>query len=370
MPRLIGLKPPRPPRKMPAVRLLVVEDSPLDYEMLLATLALQGVAARGERVEDAAGLAHALAREPWDLVISDHQLPGFSSHEALVQVRAMPTPPPFLIVSGVLGEDAAVEAMRRGADDFLVKGRLARLGTAVRNALAAAQARRARAEAEERLRLSQEQLRNLSRRLQTVADEERAAIARELHDEVGGTLTAVRFDLDGLHRHLAPEPLARLRRAQAALAQATEAAQRLMHGLRPPSLDAGLVPALQWQVRQFRERHGVEIDFRSSGAERTLPDPVAMAVYRTCQEALTNVAKHAQAACICVDLHLGAASVSLEVSDDGRGLDADALHKPGSLGLRGLAERARAAGGVLEVSSGAGRTTLLLWVPVGAEVAA
>ena len=351
------------------MRLLVVEDSLLDYEMLLATLALQGLAARGERVEDAASLRAALARERWDMVISDHQLPAFSSGEALAVVRALHAPPPFIIVSGVLGEEAAVDAMHRGADDFLVKGRLARLGTAVRNALAAAQARRERGEAEERLRLSQEQLRNLSRRLQTLADEERAAIARELHDEVGGTLTAVRFDLDGLHRHLAPEPLVRLQRAQAALAQAAEATQRLMHGLRPPSLDAGLLPALQCQVRQFRERHALQVRFSCSGAERPLPEPVAMAVYRTCQEALTNVAKHAAAASVALDLHIGAETVSLEVSDDGRGLHAGALHKPGSLGLRGLAERARAAGGALEVSSGGGHTTLMLWLPVdGAPV--
>ncbi|WP_427912007.1 histidine kinase [Ramlibacter sp. MMS24-I3-19] len=348
------------------MRLLVIEDSLLDYEMLLATLALQGIDARAERVEDAAGLHAALARERWELVISDHQLPAFSSGEALAIVRAQPAPPPFIIVSGVLGEEAAVEAMRRGADDFLLKGRLARLAVAVRNALAAAQARRDSAEAQERLRASREQLRNLSQRLQTLADEERAAIARELHDEIGGTLTAVRFDLDSLQRHLAPEPLARLHRAQQALVQAGEAARRLMHGLRPPTLDAGLAAALQSQVRAFRERHGLPVDFTCSGAERTLPEPLAMAVYRTCQEALTNIAKHAGPARIGIDLHFGAETVSLEVRDDGRGLEAGALHKPGALGLRGLAERARASGGALDVSSEDGRTTVLLWLPLDA----
>ena len=346
------------------VRLLVIEDSLLDYEMLLATLALQGVAARAERVEDAAGLQEALARERWDLVISDHQMPAFSSGEALAVVRAQDAPPPFIIVSGVLGEEAAVEAMRRGADDFLLKGRLARLAVAVRNALAAAQARRDSVEAQERLRASREQLRNLSQRLQTVADEERAALARELHDDVGGTLTAVRFDLESLHRHLAPEPLARLRRAEEALAQASEAARRLMHGLRPPSLDAGLAAALQYQVRAFRERHGLQVDFACSGTERTLPEPLAMAVFRTCQEALTNIAKHAGPARIAIDLHFGAGAVSLEVGDDGRGLEPGALHKPGALGLRGLAERARASGGALDVASGEAGTTLLLWLPL------
>lgn len=345
------------------MRLLVIEDSQLDYQMLLATLALQGVAAQAERVETAAGLREALARGPWDLVISDHQLPGFSSSEAFETVHALPAPPPFIIVSGVLGEEAAVEAMRRGVDDYLVKGRLARLGAAVRNAVAASQARREKAEAEERLRLSQAQLANLSARLQSVLDEERAAIAREIHDEVGGTLTAVRFDLDSLHRHLAPAPLERLQRAQAALAQAAETAQRLMHNLRPPTLDAGLGAAIGTLVRQFRERHAIEVRLHASGQEGPLPEPTALALYRTCQEALTNIAKHAGARSVAIDLHWGAATVSLEVSDDGRGLDAAALHKPGSLGLRGLAERARAAGGALDIASSGGRTTLMLWVP-------
>lgn len=349
------------------MRVLVIEDSPLDYEMLLATLALQGMPVRAERVETGAELHDALRRQAWDLVISDHRLPGFSSSEALEIVRAQAVAPPFIIVSGAIGEEAAVEAMQRGADDYLIKGRLARLGAAARNAMAASQARRDKARAEERLRLSQEQLRNLSHRLQTLVDEERMAIAREIHDEVGGTLTAVRFDLDGLHRHLDAAPLERLRRAQQGLAQAAEAAQRIMHNLRPPTLDAGLVPALEWQVRQFRERHHLEVRFAASGADTGLQEVAAMTVYRTCQEALTNIAKHAQARSVCVDLHFGGATVSLEVSDDGRGLDPAELHKPGSLGLRGLAERARAAGGGIDISSADGRTTLMLWLPRGRQ---
>jgi two-component system sensor histidine kinase UhpB len=206
-------------------------------------------------------------------------------------------------------------------------------------------------------------LRNLSQRLQSILDGERAAIAREIHDEVGGTLTAVRFDLDGLQRHLAPGPLQRLRRAQDTLAQARDAAQRIMRNLRPPSLDAGLGPALEWQVRQFRERHGIDVRFTCSGTEAALSEPSALALYRTCQEALTNIAKHAGARHVTVDLHHGSATVSLEVSDDGRGLDPAALRKPGSLGLRGLAERALAAGGEFDIASSAGRTTLMVWLP-------
>lgn len=348
------------------MRLLVIEDSPLDYEMLVVTLAVQGVRAQATRVEDAVGLREALSRTSWDLVISDHHLPGFSSGQALEIVRAQKTLIPFIIVSGVIGEEAAVEAMRRGADDYLIKGRLARLGMAVRNAVDAAQVRKDKAAAEARLQQSQEQLRNLSNRLQARIDEERAAIAREIHDEVGGTLTAVRFDLNSLEQRLTAEPLERLRRAQAALAQATQATQRIMQDLRPPILDAGLVAALEWQVQQFRQRVGIDVRFHSYSPRVKVDTPLAMVVYRTCQEALTNITKHAGASKVSVDLHYGKGVLSMEVSDDGRGLTADALRKPGCLGLRGLAERARAVGGSLDISSAGGRTALMLWLPVPA----
>lgn len=347
------------------MRLLVIEDSPLDYEMLVATLALQGVRADATRVEDATGLHGALARQRWDLVISDHHLPSFSSGQALKIVRSLAAPPPFIIVSGVIGEEAAVEAMRRGADDYLIKGRLARLGMAARNAVAAAQVRAEKAEAEARLRESQEQLRNLSSRLQARIDEERAAIAREIHDDVGGTLTAVKIDLESLERQLPHALLERLRRAQSALAQAAAATQRIMQDLRPPILDAGLVAALEWQVRQFRQRMGIPVRFESNGSScHGLDTALAMVVYRTCQEALTNIAKHARASQVSVDLHHGNGVLSMEVTDDGVGLAPGALRKPGCLGLRGLAERAHAAGGALDVSFAARRTTLMLWLPV------
>ncbi|MBC7603183.1 MAG: response regulator, partial [Ramlibacter sp.] len=295
------------------MRLLVIEDSPLDYEMLIATLALQGVTASARRVEDAHGLRGALRNDQWDLVISDHHLPGFSSGQALQIVQQMACALPFIIVSGVIGEEMAVDAMKRGAADYLIKGRLARLGAAASNAVATARARREKVQAQERLLESQEQLRNLSHRLQTLIDEERTSIAREIHDEIGGALTAVRFDLDGLHRHLEPAPLERLQRAQSVLAQATETTQRLMRNLRPPTLDAGLVSALESLVREFRQRTGIAIEFHANASQEPLNANASLTLYRTCQEALTNVAKHAVARNVTVDLHHGSDAVSLEI---------------------------------------------------------
>lgn len=349
----------------PPLRLLVVEDSPLDYEMLVASLEMQGIHTAALRVESLEDLLAALSREAWDVVVSDHHLPGFTSKEAFAMVRRLEDPPPFIIVSGVLGEDAAVEAMRDGADDYLLKGRLARLGMAVRNAQEASVMRREKARAEARLKDYQEQLSELTAHLQTVVDEERASIAREIHDDIGGSLTALKYDLALIGRHADPAQRERAERAMGMLAQAAEASQRIMRNLRPPILDAGLVQALEWQVGQFRERSGMTATFRSNVHTVEVAPAVAMAVYRTCQEALTNIVKHADGAtAVEVDLHYGDGLLSMEISDNGRGFGAGDLRKPASFGLRGLAERARNVQGSLDISSAAGRTTLLLWIPL------
>ena len=136
------------------IRILVVEDSEADYELLVETLGRQGLNVECRRVEEADTMAAALRDERWDAVISDHQMPRFSSGEALQTLRRSGKELPFLIVSGTIGEEVAVEAMRNGADDFLIKGRLARLGPALTNAMRAAESRRDRLDDETALRAS------------------------------------------------------------------------------------------------------------------------------------------------------------------------------------------------------------------------
>src|SRR5690606_311379 len=174
------------------LRLLTVEDSERDHERLLATLRREGIGVDALRVQGADELARALGAGAWDAVIADHGLPGFSSLEALDMVREAQPHCPFIIVSGVMGEDAAVVAMRRGADDYLVKGRLARLVPSLLNAMAGAEARREREAAREALERSEAQLRALLAQHETLIDEERLAMAREIHDDIGGALTALR----------------------------------------------------------------------------------------------------------------------------------------------------------------------------------
>ncbi|HYF59746.1 MAG TPA: response regulator [Burkholderiaceae bacterium] len=346
------------------IRLLVVEDSELDYELLLRSLRRQGLEPDPVRVETGPALEAALAAGPWDAVISDHHLPSFSSGEALRIVRASGLNLPFIIVSGTIGEDAAVAAMQAGADDYLVKGRLARLGPALRNAMSAAAARRERALARAALAESERRLRALTDHLQQAVEAERAAIARDVHDDVGGMLTALRFDIAWIERHGDDAVRARARQGLDTLNQAVFAVQRIMRDLRPPALEAGIVEALDVLVQQFRSRTGIPTQLTHNRERVELSEQVAITVYRVAQESLTNVAKHARATRARVDLFVRDDTLSLEVSDDGVGLRAEDVDKPGSFGLRGLVERVRQVGGWLDVAVGEPRGAVMLTIPL------
>lgn len=351
---------------LPRIRILVVTASDDECVAIGDALRRQGHFVECHRVADRESMSRAVEGGRWDAVIAEHRLPSFSSNEVLLALREAGLTLPLLIVARNAGEDVAVDAMRSGADDVLFRGRLGRLGRALTNAMRAAQARRERQQAEAALRASEQRLRELSGHLQTAIEEERRAIAREIHDEIGGALTALRYDLAWIERN-ADAPL-RQRASQAleTLTTAQQAGQRLVRDLRPPVLDAGIVAALRWQVDLFRKRTGADGRLRSNMDEIDLPEDTAMTVYRTLQEALTNVVKHAGANRVNVDLVVRDGMLSLEIVDDGRGIaDAD-LAKPGSYGLRGLAERARAVGGWIEVSQGARGTVLLLTVPLEA----
>ncbi|MFZ4649727.1 MAG: sensor histidine kinase [Rubrivivax sp.] len=207
----------------------------------------------------------------------------------------------------------------------------------------------------------------LTQHLQTSVEAERAAIAREIHDDVGGSLTALKFDLAWIERRAQdPEILQRVHSALETVSAAIEASQRIMHNLRPAILEQGLVAALQWMTQRFERRTGVSTVFRTSHESLDLPVGVPLVAYRTVQEALTNISKHAQASRVSVDLSASRGILSLEITDNGRGLRPEDLAKARSFGIRGLHERADTVGGWIELSSNPGHgTTMLLSVPIG-----
>ncbi len=353
---------------MHAVRVLHLEDSELDHDLALACLSRSGLRVQARRVESRAEFEAALA-EPWDLILSDYNLPGFSGALALETVRALCAKSgrvlPFILVSGEIGEETAVAAMRSGASDYILKNNLARLAPAMERAIEAGQTLQARQQADRELELSRARLSGLAQHLQTSVEMERAAIAREIHDDVGGSLTALKFELDWIRRHSqSPAVQQRVVGALETVTHAIEASQRVMHNLRPAILEQGLVPALQWMAQRFAKRTGIECAFSTSHEKLQLPSGVPLVAYRSAQEALTNVSKHAMAQRVEISLSLSAGVLLLEISDNGRGLAPQDLVKARSFGIRGLHERASTVGGWIDLTSNPHGTTLILSVPV------
>jgi PAS domain S-box-containing protein len=209
----------------------------------------------------------------------------------------------------------------------------------------------------ERLRQSHEGLRALSERLLAAREEEGARIAREVHDEVGQILTALRLDVGWLERQLEslalPAPAARealagkLQDMSQLLDLASDAVHHVIGELRPGVLDElGLAAAVEWYVAEFEKRTGIACRLVDGMAGASLSPDQATALFRILQEALTNVVRHAGAT--AVDIRLAAEAgrrVTLEISDDGRGIPEDKIGDSRSIGLLGMRERARALGG-------------------------
>jgi two-component system sensor histidine kinase UhpB len=219
---------------------------------------------------------------------------------------------------------------------------------------------------EEALRASHEQLRLLARRLDEVRDEELTRLSREIHDELGHALTALRLDLGWLvprlRRNRAPVP----RKAAEMLTlvdDTIDSVRRIAGRLRPPVLDDfGLTPALESLLARFLRKTGLEVDLQTDSGD--VPPPARRALYRIVQEALTNVVRHAEARTVRVRLESSPEAVVLEIADDGRGIPPGMIDDPGSLGLVGMRERAAALGADFQVVAGPnGGTTVRVAVP-------
>jgi PAS domain S-box-containing protein len=223
-------------------------------------------------------------------------------------------------------------------------------------------AERIRAEAE--LAESREQLRGLSARLEAAREEERTRLAREVHDELGGALTSLKMDVARLRRGAEAGDFAGVGAgAVAALAlidQTIHTVRRIATDLRPGILDDfGLIAAIEWQLQEFEQRSGLECHFATDVAELDMDPDSATAVFRVFQETLTNVARHAQASRVEVRLSVDADDLTLEVSDNGRGISENELFGSRSLGLLGMRERVHLLVGELEIRGQPGVGTVV-----------
>jgi signal transduction histidine kinase len=227
-----------------------------------------------------------------------------------------------------------------------------------------------RKQADEEIMKSQEQLRALAARLQSIREEERTSIAREIHDELGQALTGLKMDLSWLENKLPKKENSLIKKTQSMLNlidSTIQTVRRVSTELRPGILDdLGLIAALEWQAQEFQDRTGIKCEFNSSLEEVELDRDRSTGVFRIFQETLTNVARHSNATQVNIRAEESIRNLILRVKDNGRGITKGEISDKKSLGLLGMRERAHIFGGEVEITGGAGKgTSVTVKIPIG-----
>lgn len=222
------------------------------------------------------------------------------------------------------------------------------------------------------IRRTQQQLQELSSHIQDAKEEERLHIAREVHDEIGSLLTAIKIDLSWLIQRLPKDDRSLTDKAstiEELVNKVILSANNLAHSLRPGVLDHfGFIAAIEIEAQEFSKRSGISCTIITSQEDIQLPDTHSITLFRIFQETLNNILKHAHAKSAQVEVVKGEDHIELIISDDGVGFNVMALNKPRSFGLRGIHERVAHLGGSVKIASSADSGThIAIFVPLEAE---
>jgi signal transduction histidine kinase len=343
------------------IRILLLEDIPSDGELVRHALRVAGISFVLERVETRSEFIAEITRFRPDLILSDFSLPSFNGMAALEIALQKCPDVPFIFVTGSLGEEVAIDTLKKGATDYVLKHRLTRLAPAIHRALREACERTQRKRAEEQLRESHKQLRSLSVFLQYVREEERTRISREVHDELGQALTGLKLQLTWLGSRL-PKRVPVLHEKVDAMSEhiddTIQTVRRIATALRPGVLDtAGLLAAIEWQAHEFERQTGIQCRVHTNIQDTLWDEDLNTAFFRIFQETLTNIIRHANATRVNVHLTEAENEFVLEVKDNGRGISEAEIRNTNSIGLLGMQERAALLGGTVSWRGQSGRGT-------------
>lgn len=214
---------------------------------------------------------------------------------------------------------------------------------------------------QDEIRQSRQQLSALAAHIDEVKEQERRRIERDLHDDLGGNLTALKMMLQHVWQSLPANPYLDGRYAyfENLLDSSIASIHRISADLRPGILDAGLVAALEWLSSEFELQTGLACEFRCKDLDITLDTKLATILFRIAQEACNNIRKHADASGVDIHLHDGGSELLMEIIDNGRGISEEQRDNPQSFGLRSMEERVAAIGGSLQIISRPGKGTMI-----------
>jgi signal transduction histidine kinase len=354
-------------------KILFLEDSADDMELMLHELREASMSCTAKRVDKKKEFTQVVDEFQPHIILADYSLPLFTGMEAFRMLKRKRLNIPFILVTGALSEQVALECVKEGVDDFILKSSFKRLPAAINNAIEKKQAENEKERMGWALKKSHRDLQKLAEQLQVMREEERLIIARDLHDELGQVLTGLKIDISMLWKGIASGKLkdtptidTEFSNIIGLVNQITQSVKRIASGLRPEILDElGIVEAIRWQCQEFEARHKIpcktHLNIEFLDVERNF----AIALFRIVQEALTNVTRHAEATVVKVRLAILDETLHLSIEDNGKGISEEAMTDSGALGLVGLRERARFLDGKVSISGESGKgTKVLLTVPI------
>lgn len=365
--------------------ILIVDDTPANLGVIVDYLEQYGFGIMIARSGESA--LQKVHYSPPDLILLDVLMPTMDGFEICQRLKADEATKdiPVIFMTSLTGTEDKVKGFEVGAVDYVTKPLhqeevLARITTHLRlrdltlglqekNRQLELSSRTERERLFEAVNQQREQLRALANRLTEIQEAERKQLARDLHDHLGQILTAISINLTAIKNELppdcTPQVSERLAEASTLTAQTLEQVRELSLNLRPPMLDdLGLIPTLRWYIKQYANRLAIETKFEALGLEERLSPELETALYRVVQEALNNVAKHAQASQVQLRLERKGGAIVACIEDNGQGFDvAKVIGRKGMVngtGLLGMRERMTLLGGRLDIRSRPGHGTQLL----------
>ncbi|HTH56062.1 MAG TPA: response regulator [Cyclobacteriaceae bacterium] len=328
-------------------QILFLEDNADDVELMEHELNESGLQFASRRVDSKEKFIKEVFEFRPDIILADYSLTSFNGMEAFRKLKGENLSIPFILVTGVLSEKLALDCLKEGVDDFILKSSFKRLPAAVISAIRKKEMQDEKKRIASELKKSHEELRLLVNRHQISIEEERTNIARDLHDELGQVLTALKIDIAMLRKKLTSgkkmseeaihEEFAAVAKTIDKIAQSTK---EISAGLRPVTLDElGILDAIQWQATEFEKRNQITCQLFLSTDHLDISKELSIALFRIVQEALTNVARHSLATAVQIYLDSLDNVLFLEILDNGKGIEDEQIKSSKSLGIIGLRER-------------------------------
>jgi signal transduction histidine kinase len=381
----------------PLIKILLVEDNPPDALLLKETL--KGITGTKFELTHAKQLSEAvthLGKTGFDVILLDLSLPDSFGLETVERASLMAPSLPIIVLTGLKDETIGIQAVHKGAQDYLVKGQTdkdllirvinhsierKRIEKDLRNVCDDLEIKvkertltlektvdilrnevSRRVEAEKKINADQKQLRSLTAELLLTEERERHNIATELHDSLGPMLAFAKRELTFLQKSMPEKTAESINSIGLNIGQAIKQIRNLIFELSPPALyTLGFEPAIEELAENFCQEQKLKVFFESSDEPKPLTDPVKILLYRFIRELLINIAKHAEAKNVRITLSKDRNSIKIIVEDDGKGFDISGLDsKPGGskgFGLFSIRERLAHIGGTLDIQSETGKGT-------------